>query len=48
MERLYMDLKAKHDVKFQIDEMQREIDRKCDKDYPKSRVCYVRIQEAFR
>jgi len=36
------------EVKRQLDELYKEMEMKCDKDYPKSRVCYVDIKKAFK
>lgn len=43
-----MSQKTKLDIKEQIDKVHREMERKCDKDYPKSRVCYVDIRKGFK
>jgi hypothetical protein len=42
-----MDLKAKVDVRVNLDKIHKEMETRCE-DYPKSRVCYVHIREAFR
>lgn len=43
-----MKQKIKSDVKEQIDKFQKEIERRCDKDYPKSEVKLVHIKLAFK
>ena len=45
---LLMNQKQNREIKRQLDEIHKEMERKCDKDYPKSRVCYVDIKRAFR
>ena len=42
-----MNQKQNREIKRQLDEIYKEMERKCDKDYPKSRVHYVTIREAF-
>jgi len=43
-----MNQKKSREVKRQLDELYKEMEMKCDKDYPKSRVCYVDIKKAFK
>lgn len=43
-----MKQKTKSDVKEQMDKLHREMERRCEKDYPKSEVKLVHIKWAFK